>query len=140
MVRSDPSLTVYDWGGNYTVADYQESDGSPYDLVSIDGSNLAAYDARERSERMPVEGPITRLGEGDDTFVVSNIGYFVSQDSMAYETPLMIALRVSAGPFAIRCAHRLLHPVSSAAFTAGAWAVRSRCFATCARPRGAPGP
>lgn len=103
MVRSDPSLTVYDWGGNYTVADYQESDGSPYDLVSIDGSNLAAYDARERSERMPVEGPITRLGEGDDTFVVSNIGYFVSQDSMAYETPLMIALRVSAGlsPFVV---------------------------------------
>lgn len=103
MVRTDPSLTVYDWGGNYTAADYEESDGSPYDLVSIDGSNLAAYDARERAGRMQVTGPVARLGEGDDAFVVSNIGYFVSQDSMAYETPLMIALRVAAGltPFAV---------------------------------------
>lgn len=103
MVCTDPSLTVYDWGGNYTVEDYEESDGSPYDLAAIDESSLAAYDARERSERMPVTGPIARLGDGDEAFVVSNIGYFVSQDAMAYETPFMVALRIATGltPFVV---------------------------------------
>lgn len=103
MVRSDPSLTVYDWGGNYTMADYEENDGYPYEPIAIDGSNLAAYDAREREERVTIEGPVARLGEGDETFVVSNIGYFVSQDASAYETPLMVALRIATGltPFAV---------------------------------------
>lgn len=103
MVREDPSITIYDWGGNYTERDYQMNGGYPYDPISIDGSSLAEYDARERAERRAVDGEFLTIDDNNPNFVVSNIGYFVLQNSMMFETPIMVALRIATvlTPFAV---------------------------------------
>ncbi len=97
MVREDPALTIYDWGGNYTEADYIASNGSPYpEDEDIDADDLPAYDARERAERVRTDLSLNagNLGEG---VVVSNVAYYVSQDDNAYETPLATLIRALAG-------------------------------------------
>ena len=96
MVRTDDALTVYDWGGNYTEEDYIEADGNPYREDPIDPDDLASYDAHERASRVPSDRLIGEgaLGEG---VVVSNVGYFVSQDGGAYVSGAGMALRIAAG-------------------------------------------
>lgn len=96
MVRTDDALTVYDWGGNYTEEDYIEADGNPYREDPVDPDDLAAYDARERATRVRNDQVIAEgsLGEG---MLVSNVGYFVSQDDGAYASGAGMALRIAAG-------------------------------------------
>ena len=96
MVRTDDALTVYDWGGNYTEEDYIEADGNPYREDPVDPDDLAAYDARERAARVRNDQVIAEgsLGEG---MLVSNVGYYVSQDDGAYATGAGMALRIAAG-------------------------------------------
>lgn len=96
MVRTDDALAVYDWGGNYTEEDYIEADGSPYREDPVDPDDLAAYDARERATRVRNDQVIAEgsLGEG---MLVSNVGYFVSQDDGAYASGAGMALRIAAG-------------------------------------------
>lgn len=96
MVRTDDALTVYDWGGNYTEEDYIEADGNPYREDPVDPDDLAAYDARERATRVRNDQVIAEgsLGEG---MLVSNVGYYVSQDDGAYATGAGMALRIAAG-------------------------------------------
>lgn len=103
MLKNDDAMIVYDWGSNYTEQDYKEAGGNPYELISIDGSNIAAYDARERAERAPVDAEIAKLTEGNDDFVVSNIAYYVSLNTMSLETPIMTGLRIATGliPFIV---------------------------------------
>lgn len=107
MLASDAGLTIRDWGANYTEADYHEAGGNPYDPVPIAPSDLAAYDARERAERVPVTGELggsfDALDAADDNVLVSNVGYYVSQPASGAESGVMLALRIAAGfsPFAI---------------------------------------
>lgn len=97
MVRNDPSLTIFDWGGNYTEQDYLETNGHPYVSTTIDAADLADYDARERAERVAVDGEFLSLEQENSDFIVSNVGYYVSQYDSMLETPLMFALRVATG-------------------------------------------
>lgn len=97
MIKEDPSLIICDWGGNYSEEDHIEADGNPYNPASIDGSNLAVYDARERAERLPVEDEFAQLDSYNEDFVISNVGYYVQQDFSSVETPVMIALRIGTG-------------------------------------------
>lgn len=96
MVRTDDALTVYDWGGNYTEEDYIEADGNPYREEPVDPDDLAAYDARERATRVRNDQVIAE-GSLDEGMLVSNVGYFVSQDDRAYATGAGMALRIAAG-------------------------------------------
>ena len=105
-VSSDAGLKLYDWGGNYTEADYVEAGGNPYDPEPIAADELARYDERERCERLSAAGElgsaIEQLGAANDEILTSNIGYYVSQAQTSTETTLMFALRIAAGlaPFA----------------------------------------
>lgn len=107
MLASDAGLTIRDWGANYTEADYHEAGGNPYDPVPIAPGDLAAYDARERAERVPVTGELggsfDALDAADDNVLVSNVGYYVSQPASSEESGVMLALRIAAGfsPFAV---------------------------------------
>lgn len=96
MVRTDDALTVYDWGGNYTEEDYIEADGNPYRDDPVDPDDLAAYDARERATRVRNDQVIAEGGLGEG-MLVSNVGYYVSQDDGAYATGAGMALRIAAG-------------------------------------------
>ena len=96
MVRTDDALTVYDWGGTYTEEDYIEADGNPYREEPVDPDDLAAYDARERATRVRNDQVIAE-GSLDEGMLVSNVGYFVSQDDRAYATGAGMALRIAAG-------------------------------------------
>ena len=106
-VSSDAGLKLYDWGGNYTEADYVEAGGNPYDPEPIAADELARYDERERRERLSAAGElggaIEQLGAANDEILTSNIGYYVSQAQTSTETTLMFALRIAAGlaPFAV---------------------------------------
>ena len=106
-VASDAGLKLYDWGGNYTEADYVEAGGNPYNPVPIAADELARYDERERRERLSATGElggaIEQLDAADDEILTSNIGYYVSQTQASFETAPMLALRVTAGlaPFVV---------------------------------------
>lgn len=103
LLREDASLAISDWGGNFTEQDYRDTDGSPYDeeaTVAID--ELAAYDARERSERVRTDQLFRSDGLGESV-VVSNVGYYVHRTAAATETPVGLGLRIAAGlcPFVL---------------------------------------
>ncbi len=106
-LASDDGLKLYDWGGNYTEADYIEAGGNPYNPEPIAADELARYDERERRERISTTGElgaaIEQLGAADDEILTSNIGYYVSQAQASTETALMLALRIAAGfaPFVV---------------------------------------
>ena len=106
-IASDDGLNLYDWGGNYTEADYIEAGGNPYDPEPIAADELARYDERERRERLSAAGElggaIEQLGAANDEILTSNIGYYVSQAQTSTETTLIFALRIAAGiaPFAV---------------------------------------
>ncbi len=107
LLKSDPELEILDWGGNYTESDAREASGNPYDPEPIDPADLAAYDAHERADRVPVtdslDGTLGRLDTMDDGTLVSNVGYYVKQADAAAESLPMLALRVTAGfaPFVV---------------------------------------
>lgn len=97
LLRSDPVYRVTDWGGNYTEADYIETDGSPYDPdAEISVSDLPAYDAQERAERSQTTSALTGEEVGGDV-LCSNVAYYVTLDESAYLTPLDWGLRIAAG-------------------------------------------
>lgn len=100
MLRADDTLSVLDWGANYTEADYAEANGNPYDPVPIGLDELAAYDARERAERAPTNENIARAVGDDPDVLVSNVAYYVSREA---EPAPMLALRIAAGfvPFVV---------------------------------------
>lgn len=103
LVRSDGSLTIYDWGSNYTEEAYAESDGNPYNPEPIDPDQLAAYDAEQHPLRVRVGDAIARVDDADEGLLVSNVAYYVAQSSVFNETPVLTALRIGAGlaPFAV---------------------------------------
>lgn len=97
LLRSDPSYRVSDWGGNYTENDYLQTDGTPYDpeaMVSV--SDLPAYDARERAERLQTVEEFANTNLGEDV-VLSNVAYYVSLDEASYLTWIDWTLRLVAG-------------------------------------------
>ncbi|WP_158095352.1 HAMP domain-containing sensor histidine kinase [Collinsella sp. An2] len=96
MVRDDPALTILDWGGNYTEADYIAADGNPYDPEPIAPNDLAAYDARERAARVPVSAAIDGVDENSPDLVVSNVAYYVSKSMTVENEPLVFGLRLAA--------------------------------------------
>lgn len=96
LLLSDTSLQVMDWGGNYAEADYIAAGGNPYNPEPISPASLADYDAQERAERVPVDGEIARVDDGDEEFVISNVGYYVSQDSDPTMTGAAVAYRTLA--------------------------------------------
>ncbi len=106
-IASDDGLKLYDWGGNYTEADYIEAGGNPYNPKPIAADELAYYDERERRERISTTGElgsaIDQLGAANDEILTSNIGYYVSQAQAGTETAPMFALRIAAGlaPFVV---------------------------------------
>ena len=106
-IASDDGLKLYDWGGNYTEADYIEAGGNPYNPKPIAADELAHYDERERRERISTTGElgsaIEQLGAANDEILTSNIGYYVSQAQTSTETTPMFALRIAAGlaPFVV---------------------------------------
>lgn len=97
LLRSDPSYRVSDWGGNYTEDDYLQTDGTPYDPEATVGvSDLPAYDARERSERLQTVEEFANTNLGEDV-VLSNVAYYVSLDEASYLTWIDWTLRLVAG-------------------------------------------
>lgn len=84
LLRSDPSYHVSDWGGNYTEDDYLQTDGAPYDPEStVSVSDLPAYDARERAERLQTVEEFANTNLGEDV-VLSNVAYYVSLLSLIH--------------------------------------------------------
>lgn len=97
LLRSDPSYHVSDWGGNYTENDYLQTDGTPYDPEATVGvSDLPAYDARERAERLQTVEEFANTNLGEDV-VLSNVAYYVSLDEASYLTWIDWTLRLVAG-------------------------------------------
>ncbi|WP_419045040.1 ATP-binding protein [Enorma massiliensis] len=97
LLRSDPSYRVSDWGGNYTEDDYLQTDGTPYDPEATVGvSDLPAYDARERAERLQTVEEFANTNLGEDV-VLSNVAYYVSLDEASYLTWIDWTLRLVAG-------------------------------------------
>lgn len=97
LLRSDPSYHVSDWGGNYTEDDYLQTDGTPYDPEATVGvSDLFAYDARERAERLQTVEEFANTNLGEDV-VLSNVAYYVSLDEASYLTWIDWTLRLVAG-------------------------------------------
>lgn len=97
LLRSDPSYHVSDWGGNYTEDDYLQTDGTPYDPEATVGvSDLFAYDARERAERLQTVEEFANTNLGEDV-VLSNVAYYVSLDEASYLTWVDWTLRLVAG-------------------------------------------
>lgn len=97
LLRSDPSYRVSDWGGNYTEDDYLQTDGTPYDPeATVSVSDLPAYDARERAERLQTVEEFANTNPGEDV-VLSNVAYYVSLDEASYLTWIDWTLRLVAG-------------------------------------------
>ena len=97
LLRSDPSYRVSDWGGNYTEDDYLQTDGTPYDSeATVSVSDLPAYDARERAERLQTVEEFANTNLGEDV-VLSNVAYYVSLDEASYLTWVDWTLRLVAG-------------------------------------------
>lgn len=97
LLRSDPSYRVSDWGGNYTENDYLQTDGTPYDPeATVSVSDLPAYDARERAERLQTVEEFANTNLGEDV-VLSNVAYYVSLDEASYLTWVDWTLRLVAG-------------------------------------------
>ena len=97
LLRSDPSYRVSDWGGNYTEDDYLQTDGTPYDSeATVSVSDLPAYDARERAERLQTVEEFENTNLGEDV-VLSNVAYYVSLDEASYLTWIDWTLRLVAG-------------------------------------------
>lgn len=97
LLRSDPSYRVSDWGGNYTEDDYLQTDGTPYDPeATVSVSDLPAYDARERAERLQTVEEFANTNLGEDV-VLSNVAYYVSLDEVSYLTWIDWTLRLVAG-------------------------------------------
>lgn len=97
LLRSDPSYHVSDWGGNYTEDDYLQTDGTPYDPeATVSVSDLPAYDARERAERLQTVEEFANTNIGEDV-VLSNVAYYVSLDEASYLTWADWTLRLVAG-------------------------------------------
>lgn len=97
LLRSDPSYRVSDWGGNYTEDDYLQTDGTPYDSeATVSVSDLPAYDARERAERLQTVEEFANTNLGEDV-VLSNVAYYVSLDEASYLTWIDWTLRLVAG-------------------------------------------
>lgn len=97
LLRSDPSYRVSDWGGNYTENDYLQTDGIPYDPeATVSVSDLPAYDARERAERLQTVEEFANTNLGEDV-VLSNVAYYVSLDEASYLTWIDWTLRLVAG-------------------------------------------
>ena len=107
MLAADDGWKILDWGGNYTEADYIAAGGNPYDPEPIAAADLAAYDVRERAERLPVatslEGALGDLADAGDNILASNVAYYVTQNSAVAEPAPMLALRLAAGfaPFVV---------------------------------------
>lgn len=97
LLRSDPSYRVSDWGGNYTEDDYLQIDGTPYDPeATVSVSDLPAYDARERAERLQTVEEFANTNLGEDV-VLSNVAYYVLLDEASYLTWIDWTLRLVAG-------------------------------------------
>lgn len=97
LLLSDPSYRVSDWGGNYTENDYLQTDGTPYDPeATVSVSDLPAYDARERAERLQTVEEFANTNLGEDV-VLSNVAYYVSLDEASYLTWIDWTLRLVAG-------------------------------------------
>lgn len=97
LLRSDSSYRVSDWGGNYTEDDYLQTDGTPYDPeATVSVSDLPAYDARERAERLQTVEEFANTNLGEDV-VLSNVAYYVSLDEASYLTWIDWTLRLVAG-------------------------------------------
>lgn len=97
LLRSDPSYRVSDWGGNYTEDDYLQTDGAPYDPeATVSVSDLPAYDAHERAERLQTVEEFANTNLGEDV-VLSNVAYYVSLDEVSYLTWIDWTLRLVAG-------------------------------------------
>ena len=97
LLRSDPSYRVSDWGGNYTEDDYLQTNGTPYDPeATVSVSDLPAYDARERAERLQTVEEFANTNLGEDV-VLSNVAYYVSLDEASYLTWIDWTLRLVAG-------------------------------------------
>lgn len=97
LLRSDSSYRVSDWGGNYTENDYLQTDGIPYDPeATVSVSDLPAYDARERAERLQTVEEFANTNLGEDV-VLSNVAYYVSLDEASYLTWIGWTLRLVAG-------------------------------------------
>ena len=97
LLRSDPSYRVSDWGGNYTEDDYLQTDGTPYDPeATVSVSDLPAYDARERAERLQTVEEFANTNLGEDV-VLSNVAYYVSLDEASYLTWIDWTLRLVTG-------------------------------------------
>lgn len=97
LLRSDSSYCVSDWGGNYTEDDYLQTDGTPYDPeATVSVSDLPAYDARERAERLQTVEEFANTNLGEDV-VLSNVAYYVSLDEASYLTWIDWTLRLVAG-------------------------------------------
>ena len=97
LLRSDPSYRVSDWGGNYTENDYLQTDGTPYNPeATVSVSDLPAYDARERAERLQTVEEFANTNLGEDV-VLSNVAYYVSLDEASYLTWIGWTLRLVAG-------------------------------------------
>ena len=97
LLRSDPSYRASDWGGNYTENDYLQTDGTPYDPeATVSVSDLPAYDARERAERLQTVEEFANTNLGEDV-VLSNAAYYVSLDEASYLTWIDWTLRLVAG-------------------------------------------
>lgn len=97
LLRSDPSYRVSDWGGNYTENDYLQTDGTPYDPeATVSVSDLPAYDARERAERLQTVEEFANTNLGEDV-VLSNVAYYVSLDEASYLAWIDWTLRLVAG-------------------------------------------
>lgn len=97
LLRSDSSYRVSDWGGNYTENDYLQTDGTPYDPeATVSVSDLPAYDARERAERLQTVEEFANTNLGEDV-VLSNVAYYVSLDEASYLTWIDWTLRLVAG-------------------------------------------
>ena len=97
LLRSDPSYRVSDWGGNYPEDDYLQTDGTPYDPeATVSVSDLPAYDARERAERLQTVEEFANTNLGEDV-VLSNVAYYVSLDEASYLTWIDWTLRLVAG-------------------------------------------
>ncbi len=103
LLRNDDAYQLSDWGGNYTDEMYYASDGNPYEeLGTIAVDDLAAYDARQRAERVRTD-QLFAQGELGDGVLVSNVGYYVSYNEMAHLTPLEFVLRGTAGLMPFVC-------------------------------------
>lgn len=97
LLRSDPSYRVSDWGGNYTEDDYLQTDGTPYNPeATVSVSDLPAYDARERAERLQTVEEFANTNLGEDV-VLSNVAYYVLLDEASYLTWIDWTLRLVAG-------------------------------------------